>query len=53
MEADEANSPIALQVQYACHDTLPWLISFLLSGNHAFTAFKRKENQKMTAQGHE
>jgi len=25
---DEANRPIAKQVQSACHDTLPWLLSF-------------------------
>jgi len=27
---DEANSPIARQLQRVCHDTLPWLISFSL-----------------------
>jgi hypothetical protein len=27
---DEADGPIAQQVQSACHDTLPWLISISL-----------------------
>jgi hypothetical protein len=27
---DAANGPIAKQVQYICHDTLPWLISISL-----------------------
>jgi hypothetical protein len=26
----QANSPIAVQLQSVCHDTLPWLISFSL-----------------------
>jgi hypothetical protein len=29
---DEANVPIAKQLRGACHDTLPWLISFSLNG---------------------
>ena len=28
---DEANGPIAMQVQRDCHDTLPWLISVSLA----------------------
>jgi hypothetical protein len=27
---DEANGPIARQIQRACHDSLPWLISVSL-----------------------
>src|SRR4029077_2841649 len=34
---DEANGPIGVQLQRACHDTLPWLISFSL-GSHVLPA---------------
>jgi hypothetical protein len=30
-----SNGPIAVQVQRACHDTLPWLISFPLATRSA------------------
>jgi hypothetical protein len=29
-QSDEANGPLAVQLQSVCHDTLPWLISFSL-----------------------
>src|SRR5439155_803022 len=32
---DEANGPIAMQLQRVCHDTLPWLISFSLAFHQA------------------
>ena len=39
---DEANSPIAMQLQYVCHDTLPWLISVSLGDMPAAVRFMRR-----------
>src|SRR5205814_9236947 len=34
---DEANGPIAMQLQCVCHDTLPWLISVSLDDSATST----------------
>ena len=33
-QSNEATGPIAKQLRRACHDTLPWLISFSLDGTY-------------------
>ena len=38
------NGPIAEQLQCACHDTLPWLISFSLGDSRGFTQTERAQH---------